>query len=292
MNKLPIYIIIPTHNRVDRLQLLLDSIVAATLPENLATIVVAENGSNVAKKSVEAYKDKLPIVYSHHEVGNKSRTLNEVIETIKEDALLLFFDDDIKISPNLIQQYENAINKFGRGYYFGGGLEPEYEKEPHPTLIPYMPLSNKHFDLSVNGNDTQFENFNFFLGANWACYKNDLDKIEGFSENFGPGASSKARGQESDAQRRLYEVGLRALAIHDAVASHWVPAKYVQEDWITDRILNSSVHRGKHAPSLWLSLVFLAKLTAGIFAKSLGNMDTKTRFRMANAIGYFKGMIS
>ncbi|PHI20693.1 hypothetical protein CEQ90_06485 [Lewinellaceae bacterium SD302] len=286
------HLLIPTHKRPKKLRALLNSILNAESLEVIKRIYIIENGSSSAERIANSFSDRLPIQYLHRAEGNKSKALNAALENIPAEALLLFFDDDILVDKNLFRSYAEVCPRFGPGHYFGGGHRPNYEITPDPRLVPYFPRSNRFSDLAGEAELKLFPAFQEFLGFNWACYHRDLINIGGFSPDFGPGSASGARGQETDAQYRLYENGVKAVAIGDAKVDHFVPAKYISEDWLVERIFLSSMHLGKEKSSFMKSLGLLVKLQFSWLQILLGNNSIGPRYRIAKAAGYFKGLIS
>lgn len=271
---------------------MLDSVLAADRPAELKEIIVIENGSHLAEALVKSYADKLPIRYQHQEQGNKSLALNSVLEQIPDNAFIIFFDDDIRIDSNVIQRYATISKQYGPGHFFGGGLRAAYEKTPSPDILPYLPRSARNYDLAEGVDHKVMPGFYEFIGPNWACHHADLRAIDGFSANFGPGSKSGARGQETDAQFRMVKNGVKAVAVGNAKADHWVPARFLEPDWMVERIFLSSIHLGREKPSLIKSLGLLVKLQFSYLQYIFGSRSIGVRYRIAKAAGYFKGLVS
>lgn len=274
------------------LRRMLDSIVAADYPAELNEIIVVENGSHLSEELVGSYAEALPISYQHHIVGNKSKALNTALAPLPKDALIVFFDDDIRIDQHVIQRFVELAGKFGPGHFFGGGLRADYEVQPPASILPYLPRSARDYDLAENIDHKKLPGYYEFLGPNWACFKSDLDTAGGFSPDFGPGSKSGARGQETDAQYRMVQNGCVAVAVGNAKVDHWVPQKFISEDWVVERIFLSSIHLGQEKSSLLKSIGLLVKLQFSLLQYLLGNKGIGPRYRIAKAAGYFKGLVS
>ena len=188
--------IIPTHNRADRLTLLLASIVSIKQNgyEIPAFIHVVENGSQVASEVANEFTVHLPVKYHYEQIGNKSLALNRIIEEIPSSHLILFFDDDVEIiDMDIFEQYRTAATKHGVNCFYGGEVIPNFEIEPEPVLVPYMPQSNT--GIKFNSPTSHIMPGTKYLGCNWAVFHIQLKHIGGFSRQFGPGSVSKARGK-------------------------------------------------------------------------------------------------
>lgn len=228
--------IIPTHNRADRLDILLESFlplkgIKGALPDSIDII---ENGSNVAAQIVRKFQDDLPVNYEYLETGNKSFALNTSLNKTTDNELLVFLDDDVRIvDKELFIRYREAAACYGEDYFYGGEVIPDFAIAPDPKLIPHMPKSN----TGVLFGEEKFVVLEgtSFLGCNWGVYRNKILKINGFNSRFGPGAITGARGQETDAQSRLIKAGLTPVGVTKTRVAHFVPSQAVTPAWILKR---------------------------------------------------------
>ena len=146
------------------------------------------------------------------------------------------------MTADVITRYRAATERFGRGHCFGGPVTVRYEVAPDEELIPFMPVSNRGFNLPhaeptpVPGQP--------FLGTNWVCYPADVLQVGGYRDNLGPGAAGGARGQETDMQFRLYDSGITPVYVPGTEVSHWVPARFVSKAWVLDRLKKSKIYHG------------------------------------------------
>ncbi|MGB1216711.1 MAG: glycosyltransferase, partial [Saprospiraceae bacterium] len=269
--EIEISVVIPTHNRVTLLKKLLHSIEKSNIPVSIKKIIIIENGSHVSEELVNSFQESLPIDYQYFERGNKSLALNYTLEGIPENHFVLFFDDDIEVSPNVFTLYESAVRRIGKGHYFGGPTGVNYEEAPLSELIKYMPDSNRGISQELKEAGTSTDET--FLGFNWGAFREDLMKISGFSELYGPGASSGARGQETDAQLRLLDIGVKPIYVPDALVHHWVPKHHLTKEWVMDRLYKSAMRRGKIEGTFikkiyWVMMLFKYKLL-GVFSDKL-----------------------
>ncbi|MBT8488773.1 MAG: glycosyltransferase [Gemmatimonadetes bacterium] len=197
-------ILLATHRRADLLREMLSSLAGADDLDGVRQILLIENGARDGSEDVaREFEGVLPIRYEFVEEANKSAALNEGL--LMSDAdLLIFFDDDVRVSPGTIAAYVDAAQRCGRGHFFGGRLTPWYEGEPPPQwLIPALPYTATGFDLGPEEIP-----HHEFMGPNWAAFRQDLVEIGGFSTRLGPG--SGLVGQETEAQSRLTAHACRA----------------------------------------------------------------------------------
>ncbi|OAV44318.1 glycosyltransferase family A protein [Lewinella sp. 4G2] len=287
---MPTHLIIPTHNRPNLLSRCLKSI-AALGEELTGTVVhVVENGSNVSQAIAQQYAQQLNLRFTQTERGNKSLALNQVIKDIGNDNLLIFLDDDVAVRPGIITAFQKAHDKYGPGHYFGGVLYPDYEVEPKAEHRSHLPPSARMIDNSQGKDYREFTEFQLFMGAVWACHAGDLAAIGGFNAAFGPGAKSGARGQEMDAELRLFENGVKPVFVRAAAVDHYVTAKMVTPDYAVERIFLSSMHLGRERPALIHSLGLTAKLIYSFLLLPFAPNSIGHRYRIAKAAGYFIGL--
>lgn len=285
-----VHLLIPTHQRTDLLRRCLDSL--AGMAEELAdcTVHVIENGSAVAEALALSYADRIPVRYHHFQPGNKSLALNAALADIDPEGFLVFLDDDVAVRPGSIDAFRRAAEHYGAGHFFGGVMHADYEVAPEPSVVPYLPPSARLIDHSAGKELRVMQHFTYFMGACWACFARDLRAAGNFNAEFGPGASSGARGQETDAQHRLRERGGIPVFVRGAVVDHHVNARMVTADYASDRIFHASIYKGRTDPSLVHTLGMLAKLTYSSLILPLQPGHPGHRYRIAKAAGYFRGL--
>lgn len=280
-------IIIPTHNRLDHLRLCLKSL-TESVEAKACTIIVVENGSSCSSELVNSFKAELSIQYLHQQEGNKSKALNLALDILSEE-LIIFFDDDVLVEPGTVAAFIAAAETRGPAHFFGGRIAPNYESNPPQHLIPYFPPSLGHFDLSQGQDLKEVPPSTYFLGANWAAYRNDLNLIGGFSPEFGPGAKSKSRGQETEAQSRLYAAGIKALFVRKALVQHWVPARATTPDWLSERIYQSFILQGQEKGTFLQLMNNILRVLVSCLVLLFNPSSFSSLHRLNKGLGYLKG---
>ena len=232
-------VLIPTHGRPTLLKRTLESLQACTLPDSFYELVVIENGSHAGAEQVVAeLPEALKARYMHRKRGNKSYALNEALETI-EDGLVIFFDDDVRVGPNVLQTYAENARGVRKGVFFGGPADVDYEHPPPLWLKEYLPPSVTGWGL---GGKQEQNEFKHFLGFNWAAFVEDLRSLDGFSENFGPGTPQT--GQETDMQQRLLGAGVEQQFVPGAIVWHYVPKERCTPRWALHRHYRNGMTEG------------------------------------------------
>jgi len=241
----PLTVLIPTHGRPRLLERTLQSVAECALPESYEELVVIENGSRAgAERLVAQLPERLKARYMHRERGNKSYALNQALETI-DDGLVVFFDDDVRVHPDVLTAYARAGAEHGPGFFFGGPVQVDREEEPPDWIAPFFPRSARGYDL-VNARMGDK-----YIGFNWAAFSSDLKGVGGFDPRFGPGSPADATGQESDMQQRLLDSGCAGVDVPEALVCHHVPAENATLQWLLHRRFRGGIRTGIEANAPW-----------------------------------------
>lgn len=291
--------VVPTHARDSLIERTLDSLIACTPPQDREVqIVVVENGGKHAVETLLRQKvSPYPLIYRHHEQGNKSAALNSVLHEF-QDALLVLLDDDVRVDPGLLQHYSAAAGQATEGLFFGGGMLVDYEEPPPSWLARYLPLS------AVGWHPAEYtpKGRMSFLGCNWAAFARDILRCGGFDAGFGPGSRTGATGQESDMQFRLKAASVEPQYVRDAVVWHYVPKSRCSPQWALER-----ARRMATASALWMEDKHVAGGLGGVprwlmrdlavclfrvVTTALASQENKfeARFRLNECLGALAGV--
>jgi hypothetical protein len=217
----------------------MESLTQCRLPDCYGELVVIENGSRAgAEELVEALPERLNARYMHRSRGNKSYALNQALETIT-GGLVVFFDDDVWVSPETLTAYAEVAKEYGPGHFFGGPVMVDREGDFPDSLAHLFPRSARGYDLVESRMGDKY------LGFNWAAYTSDLEEVGGFDTKLGPGVDTAAIvGDESELQERLQEAGCSGVDVHSARVSHYVPAGNTTLSWLLRRRIQGGVRQG------------------------------------------------
>jgi glycosyltransferase involved in cell wall biosynthesis len=216
----------------------LRSLAQCARPTQHVETIVVENGP--AQRASAIIQEHLPMIagrYLYHPVGNKSAALNVAMRHTESDVLI-FFDDDVRLSPDVLNAYASAAERLP-GRFWGGPTGVDYDDAPPDWLMGYLPRSAKGFTLSAT--ETDRIDRPMFLGCNWAARAIDLRRAGGFDENRGPGSPTGATGQEASMQQRLISCGLRGAYLPDAMVWHYVPQSRCSQEWLIARAFRHGV---------------------------------------------------
>ncbi len=298
-----INIAIATYDRVPLLRRTLESLAQVDRPANFDRAIVVENGSDTGARQVcEEVGRDFPIEYRHQEQPGKSRALQGVLEDLK-DGFIVYLDDDVRVSPQLLNAYAEAIEKDGDQYYYGGPMEIDYETGPPPKwLFEFVPNC-------VTGwhpvHPQRIERIEWFYGCNFGAFTQRVLEVGGFNANFGPGAmvagtEQNPMGQETEMQARLFKAGYKTRYVPDALVWHWVPKERCSPAWalhrayrhgITDGLKDKNAHVGprwRGAPR-WMWRVWAGLRLSSLVANLMPN--AQARFLVKREYQRWRGMM-
>jgi GT2 family glycosyltransferase len=241
---LPLVVLIPTHGRPTLLERTIDSVLACAQPvDRPVRLIVVENGGRHGAEDLLASKGTwVKPEYRYHERPNKSEALNSVLGELG-DCLIVFFDDDIRVVPEILVHYAQAAGSDRAGTFYGGGVKIDYEALPPDWLLKYLPTSAKGWHPPPDpaaGIAPRMA----FLGFNWAAFSADLVAAGGFDNRFGPGGLTGGTGQERGMQIALRDAGVRSHYVHDAVVWHYVPQSRCNPKWALGRSYRHGITLG------------------------------------------------
>jgi glycosyltransferase involved in cell wall biosynthesis len=241
---LPMVVLIPTHGRPTLLERTIDSVLACHRPaDREVRLIVVENGGRHGAEQVLAPKGTwLKPEYRYHDKPNKSEALNSVLAELG-DCFIVFFDDDIRVVPEILVHYAGAAGALRGGRFFGGGIKIDYEEPPPDWLLKYLPTSAKGWHPPPDPQASITPRM-AFLGFNWAAFSSDLIAAGGFDGRFGPGGLSGGTGQERGMQIALRNAGVVSHYIHDAVVWHYVPRSRCSARWALNREYRGGITLG------------------------------------------------
>ena len=173
------------------------------------------------------------------ERANKSHALNEALATMGE-GLAVFFDDDVRLEPGVLEAYADAATETSVGHYYGGSMGVDYEHAPPEWVRRLLPLSARGVDLHERERE-----WHLYLGCNWAAFTEDLRAAGGFNADYGPGSPTGATGQEADMQERLLAHGTQQVDVPDALVWHYVPEERSTLQWLVRRKVRGGRQRGQ-----------------------------------------------
>ncbi|RAU83291.1 glycosyltransferase [Pontibacter arcticus] len=247
-----IIIVIPTYGRGSLLNRTLESLSKCVFPSNYLKTIVIENGEKGDAEIVCSKYKNIGCEYQYSAQANKSDALNKALDTIENDIFIIFFDDDIRVSPEVITAYASAFEEYGLDYFYGGPYQVDYELRPEPYYIDFMPVSASGWEKAKNKKLSPID----LIGFNWAAHSSQLKKAGGFDINFGPNSATGATGQEHDMMVRLDNLGINPWYVEDAKVWHYVPKERATFNWLINRKFKAGISAGLKSKSFFTPVMF------------------------------------
>jgi len=239
-----IWVLIAAAGKPDLLARTLRSLAACHKPATYRGAVIVENGPRCGiAETVRSFPKGERLHHCYVPDANKSHALNCGLMQL-DGSLVIMTDDDVRLCEYSLIAYDEAARGIDRGEFYGGpvlidaehGLPPMWLRKFYPLSIAEawrLQLSKR----TVVAGQT-------FLGTNWAAFADDLKAIGGFDTRLGPGASTFAAGQETEAQRRLLTCGNRAVYVPDAIAWHYLHREFLDPAWVRRRAVRHGLEWG------------------------------------------------
>jgi hypothetical protein len=237
----PLTVVIATHRRAALLARTLESIARAEPLPGKWHVLVVENGPRAgAAEVVERFADRLPISYRHIPAASKSRALNLAIAE-SDTPLLVFTDDDVRVARRWLVGYAEAAARLGRGHYFCGPNDPDYQQKPPAWLLAHVPSCVA--GLQFGPVERPLGSGELGLGANWAAWREDVRTAGGFDPALGPGPRHALLCEEDQVQRALLARGVVGMWVPAAGVHHWVPTSGCTPRWALARAVRGAMTR-------------------------------------------------
>lgn len=220
-------VIISVYKDVEALDLIVESLLNQTQEVN--EIIISQDGDSDEMKNYYATLNNPKIKHlSQPDNGwQKNRALNRAINASTNDYLI-FIDGDCVPYPTFIESHlklsEHNSVLCGRrtepGEKFSQLLrsrELSIEKFVSNYIQNFFQLKNdaiRHYDDGIYFTPDSFvlklikkfrKKENHIVGCNFSCYKSDLEKINGFDEDF----HMPTTGEDTDIERRLRHFGVK-----------------------------------------------------------------------------------
>jgi GT2 family glycosyltransferase len=289
-------VVIATYKRPKMLQRTLTSLEQAERPSGALRIIVVENGERAGAEEI-CTASPLPVEYQFVQQAGSGRARQHALDLVSE-GFMLFLDDDVRVSPNLLVEYERAVERNGPNAFYGGPIVAECEQPPPDWLRQFLPPS-------VIGWDSE-NSWPWFLGANYGAFAEAIRKVGGLSLTLGPGAlrpgtGGNPTGLETELQTRLVAAGYKQVYVPDATVWHFVEAESCTPEWALHRRYRNAMSKALREDAWYkdrLSFMGVPMWMYGRLLKSFGRTailalagDPTDRFRSRYELQGWRGRI-
>jgi GT2 family glycosyltransferase len=219
-------IIIPTKDRVQILSELLESIKAlAELDGINLEIIVADNGSeDPTFEEVTSLVENFPAPLKVIKVlrPGKSAAANEAVKSANGD-FLAFLDDDVVVEKNWLSAVEEFFQD-GRFQVGQGAIHLPPSANPRTLYLVdlYRTVPRIEYDATVSS-------LRSLNGANFFMTRELFDRVGGFDERLGPGASGTS--EDVELAWRLTRSGIAIGYAPKAMAFHRIDPSRLTEEY-------------------------------------------------------------
>ena len=213
MNKFKYYsIIVPSFNRHDEIQDLIESFTKLDFPCNRFELIIADDGSTDGTKDlVLEYQNKTELSIHFYSQKNQGpgAARNMGMEKGKGD-FFIFIDSDCTVTPHWLSVIDNMLNKENADA-FGG---PDSYKDDFPPLLKAINYSMTSFITTggIRGHNKKklgkFYPRSFNMGLSREVY----NQIGGFG--------SLRHGQDIEYSHRIIMAGTKVISIPNAFVYH------------------------------------------------------------------------
>ena len=239
-----LWVLIAAAGKPDLLARTLRSLARCHKPATYRGAFVVENGPRCGvAAAVQAFPRGERLRHLYVPEANKSHALNCGLVHL-DDGLVVMTDDDVRLHSQWLIAYDEAARGVDQGEFYGGpvlidaehGLPPPWMRRFYPLTIA-EPWGLPHTQRTAVNEQS-------FMGTNWAAFAGDLLAIGGFDTRLGPGATTGAAGQETEAQRRLVAHGGQAVYVPEAVGWHYLHREFLDPTWVRRRAFRHGLEWG------------------------------------------------
>jgi len=228
-----IEVLICTHNRVDLLQTVIQSLNDVSKPDNcnVSIRVIANACDDQTHHFLEEYQklqtsnNKISLMWHKEPTPGKSFALNMAISKLEGD-LIAFVDDDHRIDKKYFLSLSHAYKAYQKATIFFGkilpdwtGDEPGWARDTGEYAI--YPLPVPHYD---KGNES-FEYDNTVAipgGGNLALKREVFERVGFFNTELGPQRHNLGGGEDGDYVLRAIKGGEKLRYLPDMIQYHYV----------------------------------------------------------------------
>jgi glucosyl-dolichyl phosphate glucuronosyltransferase len=219
-------IIICTRNRAASLDQTLESLETVTVPAGLSCeILVVDNGSTDGTRELVQQRmgTQSSLRYVLEASPGQSRARNAGLSQSTGD-IFIFTDDDIRFPQCWLRAICDPIIQ-GKGHAVAGKVElaPQLERK-------WMALRHRSWCASTERMDSS--NPSDMVGASMAFHRSVLERVPGFDNELGPGASGFA--DDTLFSWQLKEAGFRIVGAPEAVViHHFHEDRLLRKNWLS-----------------------------------------------------------
>ena len=226
-------LIIPTHNRSERLIAALESVIRQDLPAaDWECVVVSNNSTDDTVARFGDFAARYPglnlRLVTEDGPGVSYARNRGIAET--SAPLLVFIDDDERINPGFLRAYADFFDAHPDAVVAGGRIIAEYVTGRPAWLSKYteMPIANP---MDFGDAVRPFPAGRVPGGGNMAFRRSAALRYGGFDPSLGRTGEQLIGGEESDLFQRLADAGERCYYVPTAIMWHIIPPRKTSREY-------------------------------------------------------------
>jgi GT2 family glycosyltransferase len=282
-------IIVPTKNRCELLNDLLKSIKKVHgLTRIRPEVIVGDNASTDRTWAMlQSQRRDFPVCLEIFQLATpgKSAVMNEALRRAK-GGVLAFLDDDVVVDESWLEELEEFFQN-ENGCFIGQGViripaSESQDAEVCCLLQRYRTVPQLEFD--------SFEkNLHSLNGSNIAIRREVFDRVGGFDERLGPGASGTS--EDVELARRILRAEIKIDYMPRAIVYHHVDRRRLTEEYFKQIHWRQGgsrfLIRKRSAATMLFSLTRVA--IEYVFYALIG--EERKRYRSKGRIYHYLGML-
>ncbi len=209
-------VVVPTYNRLDRLQRVLSCLEGQTYPRDRYEVIVVSDGStDGTAEYLRALTQDMHLKYVQQENQGPAAARNQGMR-MAAGAIVLFLDDDVIPAPNLIAEHMRSHQQSANSVVIGPMLTPE-DFQLSPWVSWEQAKLNDYYSKMLSGQYSASSHL--FYTGNASLARSVLIASGGFDKSF-------RRAEDIELANRLEGLGVRFVFNERAVGYHYAERSF------------------------------------------------------------------
>lgn len=214
-----------TYNRAASLRLALETLANQHDPGMEWELIVVDNNCSDGTQAVlREAAQHLPLRHVRESRQGLSHARNRaLVETRGE--VLVFTDDDVRLAPDWLLAYAEAVQAAPTAEFFGGRIKPDWQGRP-PAWVRHEPMDLLdgllvHYDLG-DGNRDYRDSDPLPFGASFGLRRRLFERLGPFCAHLGVRGDVPGRSEETEYLGRARAIGARGVYVGKSLCWHIV----------------------------------------------------------------------
>lgn len=230
-----ITVAICTWNRAPLLEQTLEGMKKLRIPEGIRweLLIVNNKCTDDTDQVIARHEGQLPIRRLFESKQGLSNARNCAVAAANGE-LILWTDDDVLVDADWIGNYAAAFRRWPEAEYFGGMIQPWYERTPQAWITENLSFLQGLLVIRNLGPwERPFQGGEHPFGANMA-FRRSILKGKLFNPELGRMANEGILGEESAFFRSLRAEGVQGVWVPDAQVKHYIPSQRMTLGYLWD----------------------------------------------------------